>query len=301
MMCCTAKDVDEGGRAGAAAFLLHPSTFILCLLCSLFAVPASRAAETNGPTIHLYYASKESAPNPVADFMYFVPLISKEPVSSLTSPGCTQSVRITSATRSNSRHSFTVTCEAEITGDGGQQNIFDLARAIQQHESELQNGGSIDRMLKSINVEGEGAITAEVEGGLTNGVATVHEVRLRFNPHGHASPISIDMCDVHRVNGEARTFNEIVARVNTLTFRRQPGTPVMEVSVASVKNKDAGDSLWQNFKGRVAGAAVNMCLEPLPIEATGHQAMLDFGQALVTGAPIFTFPIATNLIPNHVP
>jgi hypothetical protein len=49
------------------------------------------------------------------------------------------------------------------------------------------------------------------------------------------------------------------------------------------------------FKGRVAGAAVNMFIDPLTVEAAGHQAMLDFGQALVSGAPIFTFPLAPNL------
>jgi hypothetical protein len=57
-----------------------------------------------------------------------------------------------------------------------------------------------------------------------------------------------DMCDIRRVNGEVRPANEIVARVNTLTFRRQPGPPTMEVSVASVKHKDAGDGFWQNLQ-----------------------------------------------------
>jgi len=34
----------------------------------------------------------------------------------------------------------------------------------------------------------------------------------------------------------------------------------MEVTLASVKSKDAGDSLWQNFVGDLKGAAVNLFL-----------------------------------------
>ncbi len=69
----------------------------------------------------------------------------------------------------------------------------------------------------------------------------------------------------------------------------------MEVTVASVKKKGAGNSLWQNFKGSVVGLAVNLFIPPLPVEAVGHGAMLDFGRALASGAATFTFPRATNL------
>ena len=69
----------------------------------------------------------------------------------------------------------------------------------------------------------------------------------------------------------------------------------MEVTVASVKKKSAGNSLWQNFKGSVVGLAVNLLIPPVPVEAVGHGAMLDFGRALASGAATFTFPRATNL------
>jgi hypothetical protein len=256
---------------------------------------ASRAEETNGPTIHLCYGTDAAAASPVAEFMYFVPLISCAPVSSLTSPGSTQSVRILSASRAFSRHSFKVACEIELTGDGWQQSVFDLTPSIRQHERQLQEGASVGRQLKSINIQGAGAMTVEVEGAVNHGVPAVREVRLRFNAHGHPSPVSINLCDLRRVNGDVQQANEMLARVNTLTFRREPGTPKMEVSVASVKHKESGDGLWQKFKGRVAGAAVNMFIDPLTVEAAGHQAMLDFGQALVSGAPTFTFPRARNL------
>jgi hypothetical protein len=71
----------------------------------------------------------------------------------------------------------------------------------------------------------------------------------------------------------------------------------MEVTVASVKKKGAGNSLWQNIKGGIAGTAVNLLIDPLTIRNIGHQAMLEFGEALVSGAPSFTFPYARNLKP----
>ncbi len=74
----------------------------------------------------------------------------------------------------------------------------------------------------------------------------------------------------------------------------------MEVSVASVKKKGAGEGWWQNFKGGLKGVAVNLLIPPLMVEAVGHQAMLDFGQALASGAPSFTFPRARNLKESRV-
>jgi hypothetical protein len=290
MMYCAAHNDDEGGAAGPARVILR-----VLLLLGVLAGGGLCSAETNGPTIQLHYGGKETADNPMAQFMYFVPLISSLPVSSLTSPGSTQSLRLISAKRRFSRHSFALTCEAEVTGEGWQQSLFDLAPAVLRHERQLQNGGSLDRQIKSIDVHGAGSLAVEVSGVVSNDVPTVREVRLRFNAHGHASPVFIDMCDLRRLNGDVRSANEVLAQVNTLTFRRQPGPPTMEVSVASVKHKESGNGFWQNLKGRVTGAAVNLFIEPLTIQAGGHQAMLDFGQALVAGAPTFTFPRARNL------
>src|SRR5712664_3591914 len=64
------------------------------------ATPPPTVAATNaatGPTIGLDYGRDKSPGNPVASFMYFVPLISPEPVSSSTSPGSTQAARVLSA------------------------------------------------------------------------------------------------------------------------------------------------------------------------------------------------------------
>ena len=255
------------------------------------------AADTaaQGPTLQLDCASGTLAGSPVASFMYFVPLISPEPVSSLTNPGSTQSVRVFSARRRATANSFLTTCEFEFHGEGSHQSRFDLSDAIRRHERQLRQGGSLSRQLNCITVDGKGSGTMEVEGTVSNGVQLVTEVRLRFNAHGKASPVSIALSDIGYVDGEFKALKEMVAQVNTLTFRRKSGPPKMEVTVASVKKKGAGNSLWQSIKGSLAGAAVNLFIDPLTVTTIGHQAMLDFGQALVSGAPTFTFPLAKNL------
>jgi hypothetical protein len=52
-----------------------------------------------GPTLRLEFGRNQSPGNPLASFMYFVPLISPEPVSSITSPSSTQAARVLSAKR----------------------------------------------------------------------------------------------------------------------------------------------------------------------------------------------------------
>jgi hypothetical protein len=264
------------------------------------ATPPPTVAATNattGPTIRLDYGRDQSPGNPVASFMYFVPLISPEPVSSSTSPDSTQAARVLSARRKGV-DSFVVTCEFEFTGNGSQQSIVDLAPNIRRQERELRAGGTTGRLLSSITVNGPGRGTVEVEGTVSNNVETVHKVRLRFNAHGNTSPVSIGLCEIRYQEGEFRRLNEIVARVNTLVFRREPGPTKMEVTVASVKDKAAGDGAWQKLKASIKGLAANLLIDPLAVEAVGHRAMLDFGGALTSGAATFTFPRATNLISN---
>jgi hypothetical protein len=283
---------------------------VLLLIAGLVA-SAIRAGETNapplgtntparlpkatGPTIRMDYEPGKSSGNPVDAFMYFVPLISPEPVSCVTSPENSQTAHVISAQRHFTDQAFTVKCDFEIAGLGSQQNLFDLAKPIRRHERKLKEGGAMRRQLSAITVDGACSGQVEVEGTVSNGVQTVTEVRLRFNARGKASPVSIELCDIHYQEGEFRHLNEMVARVNTLTFRRKPGPPKMDITVASVKKKGAGGNLWQSIKGGVKGLAVNLFIDPQTVEAVGNKAMLDFGQALVSGEPTFTFPHARNL------
>ncbi len=268
-------------------------------LCCLFSALAAQALNTNGPTIPLRSGTNANDARPVADFMYFVPLISTVPVASLVSPGNTQVLRVMSCKRSYSGNSFTAICELEVDGDGKQQSLFNIASIAHHNKKRLQDGKPLAHQLRSIDVRGPGLFKVEVEGQSVNNVLTVNQVRLQFNAHGRVSPIWIDLCDiVGAAGGDFARANEKVARVNALTFERKPGPATMKVSVASVKNKDSGDNFWANFKGRIEGATVNLFIPPLRIETIGNQTMLDFGAALISGAQSFTFPKARNLRPS---
>jgi hypothetical protein len=270
-------------------------------LAATGALEQGHASATAGPTLRLDCASGPSAENSVADFMYFVPLISPEPVVAATDPKANHRVRVLSNTRRLKGATFQVTCDFEFSGDGHERNLFDYNREIRRHEEQLKRGRLLPHVLAAINVEGPGRGRIEIEGTQANGAQTVAEVRMRFNAHGQSSPVTIALRDIRYSDGAFRPVNEVVARVNTLTFQRKPGPPKMEVSVASVKPKDAGDSSWQNFKGSLEGMAVNFLIPPLEVDARGHQAMLDFGLALATQAATFTFPRADNLTPILLP
>jgi hypothetical protein len=256
---------------------------------------AKAAPESPGPTLRLDYGRGDSPGNPVAEFMYFVPLISPEPVSIVKSPDNTQRARMVSATRSFTARSFLVTCEFEFVGEGNQQDVVDHTQKVRQHEQELKEGGTLDHQLGSINVEGAGSVSIEVTGTMTDRVPTVTEVRLRFNGHGHPSPVTIGLHDILYSDGSLRLHNESVARVNTLVFQRKSGLNKMGITVASVKRKDAGNNFLQNFIGGLKGTAVNLFIPPITVERTGNEAMLRFGLALALEAPAFTFPRAKNL------
>ena len=260
----------------------------------LFATVTLAAAPT-GPTLQLDYGQGEAHSNPVSRFMYFVPLISPELVSVFTNAGNTQCARVLSYDCRTNGPSFSVTCEFEFTGSGSQQNIFDHAHNIQKHQAELQAGGLLKRQLGSINVTSIGSGSVEIAGMFTNGQRVVNQVQMRFNRHGHASPVTINLEDITCRNGAVQVQNEMVARVNALTFRRTAGTPKMEVTLATLKRKDASDGLWSNLVGSLKGATVNLFLPPLTVEPEGQQAMLDFGLALATEKSTFTFPPATRL------
>ena len=254
------------------------------------------AAAASGPTLHLSDGQGGSGENSVADFMYFVPLISPEPVSVATEAGVEHRVRMLAITRREKSKSFLVKAEYEFIGSGLHQSLVECTNAVQRHQSKLKHGGKLEHLLSAIMVHGPGKGTIEIEGVLTNGIRQVTEVRLRFNAHGQTSPVSIALHDFDFRDGAVRSFNEVVARVNTLSFHRKDGRPKMEVTVASLKAKEAKDSFWQNLKGGIKGLAVNLLIPPLEVAPCGHDAMIEFGQAFASQAAQFTFPLATNLV-----
>jgi hypothetical protein len=260
----------------------------------LFAADALIAAPI-GPTLQLDYGHGKAHDNPISDFMYFVPLISPETVTVYTNVGNTQGARVLSLDCQTNGQAFSATCKFAFTGAGSQQNVFDHAHKISSNEKELHAGGTCKHQLCAINVAATGNGTIEIEGAFTNGQLAVNVVRLRFDSREHPSPVTIDLQDMIYRNGAIQFENEMVARVNSLTFRRSAGTPKMEISLASLKSKAAGDGGWQNFFGNLKGLTANLFLPPLKVEPEGQQAMLDFGRALVLEKPNFSFPHADRL------
>ena len=253
------------------------------------------ATAASGPTLQFDYGHGTPNVNPVSKFMYFVPLISPEPVTIFTNAGNSQSARVLSFQCHTNGGTFSVACEFDFAGAGLQRNVFDHTAMLRRREPDLKAGKALAHQLAAINVEGAGSGSVEIDGTLTNGVRTVTELRLRFNRRGHTSPVSITLQDIVQHDGALAFQNETVARVNQLTFRQKTGPPKMEVSLASVKRADAGTGLWQSFMGSLKGAAANLFLPPLTVTAEGHQAMMDFGLALAAQQPTFTFPFATRL------
>ena len=268
-----------------AAFLISAS-----MTCRLPAAPT-------GPTLQFDYGHGQPLDNPLGKFMYFVPLISPEQVSVFTNAGNSQHARVTSYRCRTNGVLFHATCEFDFDGDGLQRSVFDHAFIIHRREKELQSGKPLAHQLAAITVHGPGTGTVEIDGLRTNGQPVVTEMRLRFYSRGHPSPVSVSLEDLVLRNGEIQSENEMVARVNTLTFR-QKSPPKMEVTLASVKKKDAGNGHWQNFVGGIKSVAANLLLPPLTITPDGQQAMMDFGLALARQNATFTFPFAMRLKEN---
>jgi hypothetical protein len=272
-------------------------TLASCLTIFLvfFAIDGAFAVTPTGPTLHLDYGRGRPLENPTTKFMYFVPLISPEPVFVVTNAGSTHFTRVTSSVCRISGGTFLATCEFEFGGRGFLRNVLDHTDLIRRHQKELRAGEWLRKQLGSIDVEGQGSGKIEIEGTVTNGFRSVNEVRLRFNNHGNPSPVSITLQDIGYLDGAVHFENESVVKVNTLIFRRTSTAPTMLLTVASVKPKDAGDTTWQNFVGHVKGIIANEVIPPVPVDPTGHQAMLDFGLALADENPTFTFPFAVRL------
>lgn len=233
--------------------------------------------------------------NAVSQFMYFVPLISPGPSTIFTNASNTQCARVLSSLCETNGQKFLATCEFEFTGKGSLQNVFDFTEHLHNREKDLHAGIVLKHQLGAINVVGDGNGELKVEGTFADGQAIVNKVSIHFAGHNHASPVTVSLCDFAYRDGAVHVDNEMVARVDTLVFQRSAGPPKMEVVLASLKPKDAGDGVWQNFVGGLKGMTANLFLPPLDIETEGQATMFDFGRALALKRPAFTFPFATRL------
>lgn len=265
--------------------------------------PNSRGAEStadvkdlndsNGPTIMLSYDTTNPQKTPIPSFMYFIPLISTPPVSTQINPNNQQHAIFTSYEKTVIFNSFTLKCEFELQGKGFFLNIFEPNGVIATFPEEIKKNAPVNNILDYIRLEGEGFGRIDVKGTIAGSNETVTQVDVRFGTKGK-SPVTIGLYSVSPVNGQynyENRYNEIVAKVATLTFKKINGIPRMGIVVVSVNKASKPNS----YIGKVKGFIVNFFIEPIKISKLGNDSMLKFGYALLNKQTSFTFPKATNI------
>ena len=190
-------------------------------------------------------------------------------------------------------NTFTLSCEFELLGDGFFIDIFDPNGVIATFPEEIKKKASVANILDYIRLEGDGFGRIDVKGTIVDSNATVTQVDVRFGTKGK-SPVTIGLYSVAPENGQYKyenRYNEIVAKVATLTFKKTDGIPKMGIEVVSVNKASRPNS----YIGRVKGFIVNFFIEPVQISKLGNDTMLQFGYALLNKQTSFTFPKAANI------
>lgn len=254
----------------------------------------SDSTDSDGPTVILKYDKEKSLKNHTSDFMYFVPLISPTLVRRETSEDNVQRSGLISCNRKSTSNSFHVSCEFKMQGSGFQKNKFDSDGMITRNTKELKTGKPVKNILDYIKFEGEGYGRIEATGKIRGGKASATEVKVFFNSKGGTSPVTVGLYSIKPENRAYKydnRYNEIVARVDVLTFTKSSNKPLMDIKVSSVYAEGDTPGFWGNLKGTMA----NLIIKPLEIEKLGNNTMLDFGSALFEEKETFTFPEAKNL------
>jgi hypothetical protein len=250
-------------------------------------------ADPNGPTVHLSYGTEALQGNPICSFMYFIPLISPVAVRCDTGANDDQRAGIISYTKQVTAKSFCMKCEFEMVGAGFSRYTFEPAGMIALRSADVKPGELLAHMLDYIRFEGAGFGSVQVRGTMDGATPCITEVSVEFNGRGRESPVTIGLYDLRARNGQydyANRSNEMVARVNELTFKRGDD-PRMGICVASICKKTQRAGLFGWFRATVA----NLFIKPVRVDKRGNNTMLDFGQALLKQETVFTFPKARNL------
>ena len=218
------------------------------------------AKDSNGPTMIMSYSKEKFVINPIASFAYFVPLISPTLVDNISSVNNDQQVGIISHKIIADSKSFHVACEFEILGSGFHMNTFDSAEMIATHTDELKKGETMANMLDFIKFDGDGFGIVEVKGTITGSTRIVTEVDIQFNTRDHKSPVTIGLYDIKPKDGEYKyenRSNEVVARVNTLSFKKTKKTPRMGIKVASISDTGESEGFFSGLKGTIANLFIS--------------------------------------------
>lgn len=261
-----------------------------------FSGEISASPDTAGPTISLA-TNPDAVQNSAATLMYFVPLVSPTLVDSVSSQDNQQLAHILSIQRDLNRKDFRVVCEFDLQGSGCHTSTYEPNAMIDFWLPNVKSGKPMTNMLDYIKLEGSGYGSVEVTGQTVKGRREVSTVRVHFNRRGFKSPVAIGLYNIKPKDGRyefANRSDQLVARVNTLTFRKtDPETKAtMLVEVASVVGAEEKEGFWGNLKGALA----NLFIPPVEVDPAGNDAMIQFGTALLNGQNSFTFPKAKNLI-----
>ena len=256
----------------------------------------------DGPTVSLFGQDGEYPENRLADFMYFVPLISPVLVSAVTSPDNEQAGYLLSYESDKVRDSFYVSCEFRMKGAGFYLNEFDVDATIEWNTKPSGRKKVLKNMLNYIKFEGTGYGRIEARGKIVGSasspqggsVMTVENVEVHFDARGAESPVTVGLYDVDvskKEGGGYKQYNYKVARITTLTFARSEGAPKMGLKISAVGKSESTLGAWEHIKGFFG----NFFIEPIKIDRLGNETMLQLGLDLYNKQPKFTFPIARNL------
>ena len=263
-----------------------------------FAADSNDAAkDSNGPTILLSYNEETLKENPIFSFAYFIPLISPALVDREISVNNEQQVGVILYKRKVTSKSFYAACELKMMGEGFHRNTFDPEGMIARNIGDLKEGEPLKNMLDYIKFEGEGVGLIEVRGTIAGSTQTVTEVDICFHTKGQKSPVTIGLYSVKQEDGRYKyenRYDEIIARVNTLTFSKSEKNPRMGIEIASIHKKTEDENFWGAIKGLIA----NFFIKPLEVDKLGNDTMLNFGYAILMQKPAFTFPKAKNIKEN---
>lgn len=247
----------------------------------------------SGPTVYLFGEDGQYPDNALADFMYFVPLISPVGVSAVTSRENTQGGHLLSFESETKGKRFYVSCEFRMKGKGSFANHFDDDAMIVWNTAK-ESKKVLKNILDYIKFEGEGYGRIEAGGKISDGVATADYVNVYFNARGAESPVSVGLYDIDltkKTDGHYKQYNHKVARVNVLSFERSKTAPMLELKIAAVGKSEDKLGTWAHIVGSIG----NWFIEPIEVDKLGNDTMLDFGARLYEKEPSFTFPIAKNL------
>jgi hypothetical protein len=269
-------------------------TGLFCATLSAYGVCADCPGKdrTSGPTLSIEYKDGGQG-NPVDTFMYFVPLVAPTTMDVYTDPNTTLNARIISRTSKESASKFTTTCIFEIRGSGVYEAFFEPTEMIAFNLEGDTKPRTLSHLLRSIRVDGPMYGTLEVCGVIQNGRRQVEQIQIRFDGAGN-SPVTAHLYDI-KYDGKncsfENRFHEQRARIDSLQFVRGGNPPRMITEIGAV----AGENQKEGFMAAVKAMLANWFLPPLPISIVGNETMMNFGLALDSTQPAFTFPYAQKL------